>query len=92
MSDRLTFRPRAERDLRDPPRDLQERVAALLRALAADPYLPDTKALRGPLRGLRRLRLGEYRLAYEVDSSAGVLRVHAIAHRRHFYQEPIRRM
>jgi mRNA interferase RelE/StbE len=89
---RIAFRPRADRDLRALSRDLRERVAAEVRALAQDPRSPDTKALQGPLRGLRRARVGDYRIAYEVDETAGVVTVHAIARRQHFYQEMIRRL
>lgn len=42
--------------------------------------------LKGDLRGLRRLRVGDYRIVYEVSSEALIVLVVRIGHRREVYR------
>ena len=86
MSYETSFRPRADRDLRALPRDLQKRVAAALTALAEDPRSPDTKALQGQLRGLRRARVGDYRIVYFIRKQVVQVEIVRVAHRREVYR------
>ena len=50
-------------------------------------HFDDTSAevLSGPLHGLLKFRVGDYRVAYTVDRTARVLRVHMVGHRRDIY-------
>lgn len=41
--------------------------------------------LKGDLRGLRRLRVGQYRVVYEVQHTALIVLVVRVAHRRSAY-------
>lgn len=50
--------------------------------LAADPYPPASKQLVGS-DALRRLRVGDYRVIYEVVADA--IQVHEVGHRREIY-------
>jgi mRNA interferase RelE/StbE len=49
-------------------------------ALAADPHgpQPQVKPLEGPLTGLRRLRVGDWRVLFRLDDRARLVRVLAI--------------
>jgi mRNA interferase RelE/StbE len=67
------------------PRDRQ-RIVARLEGLADDPRPANTEELRGDLKGLRRMLIGDYRAAYLVDDSARRIRVWAVASRETFYQ------
>ncbi len=51
--------------------------------LETDPLLG--KALHGVLRGLRSLRMGDYRVIYEISGDQVVL--HRIEHRRRAYRQ-----
>ena len=75
--------------IRHLPPDLKRGVKAALRALSVNPQ-EGTPLLR-ELEGLSRYRVRRYRVVYEIDSSARVLRVIAIGHRREIYDELVAR-
>ena len=81
----------AERDYRGLPPDMRERVKRRIFALADDPLPGNATQLRSDLQGLCRVRVGEYRIAYEVDLPARALTVIAIADRRDVYDTARRR-
>ena len=60
------------------------RIITAIDRLEANPFLGS--ALKGELRGLRRLRVGDYRVLYEVQNDAVVVLVLRIAHRREVYR------
>lgn len=65
---------------------IRRRAEQRIGGLARDPRPPGSQALRGNLRGLRKVRIGSYRIAYEVDEEAHRVIVWAVGHRRDFYQ------
>jgi mRNA interferase RelE/StbE len=92
VSYRVILLSGAQRDLRALPLVVQKRIIARPEFLAGDPRSPDTEPLHGVLRGWRKARVGNYRIGYQVDDPAEVIRVRAIGHRHKVYQEMIRRM
>ena len=56
------------------------RIVAAIDRLAETPHLG--AALKGDLRGLRRLRVGDHRVVYEVRDDELIVLVVRIAHRR----------
>ena len=60
------------------------RIVEAIDRLAENPFLGD--ALKGDLRGLRRLRVGTYRVIYEVQDDAFIVLVIRVAHRREAYR------
>jgi mRNA interferase RelE/StbE len=78
----VELRPRAEKDLRNLQRQEQERIIDKLRVLVED--------LRGDIKRLvqfqpsYRLRVGDYRVLFEIESSKIV--VYRILHRREAYR------
>ena len=60
------------------------RIVAAIDRLAVAPHLG--AALKGDLRGLRRLRVGNYRVVYEVRDEELVVLVVRVAHRRDAYR------
>jgi mRNA interferase RelE/StbE len=80
------FRSRSLKQLQALPREAQVRLALGIDGLAQDPFPPASKALSGPLAGLRKLRVGDYRVAYEVDERACLVRVLVVGHRRDVYK------
>jgi mRNA interferase RelE/StbE len=91
VSYRVLLRPAAQRDLRHLPRVAQERIITALEALQDDPRPRGTADLAGDLKGLRKLRVGRYRAAYEVDEENSCIRVWGTGHRRSFYDRLRRR-
>jgi mRNA interferase RelE/StbE len=82
---RLAIRPAAERDLRALTPTILARVDARLRALADQPRPPGTERLRGPQGGYR-LRVGDYRILYDVDDAQQVVTIGRVRHRRDVYR------
>lgn len=91
MSYRLRFHPRARRDFLALDRQVRDRIAARLDSMAEAPRSPTTVALHGNLKGLRKLRVGPYRVAYVVDDDERVVTVTDVGHRRAIYRRAGRR-
>ena len=77
--------PSARRELARLPASVQERIVRRLTALEADPRPRGTILLQGA-EGLRRLRVGDYRITYRVDDDALVVDIVRVAHRREAYR------
>ncbi|MFE6845813.1 type II toxin-antitoxin system RelE/ParE family toxin [Streptomyces sp. NPDC057686] len=81
------FTTAAQRQLRAIDRPAAMRILAALTALGDDPYREgaDIKKLTGPS-GLYRLRVGSYRIAYQVLDGELVILVVKIGDRRDIYR------
>ena len=80
----IRIKASAARELQRIERPTRERLIAAIDRLAENPFAG--RALKGELRGLRRIRVGDYRLLYEVrDGDLLVLVLH-VAHRREAYR------
>lgn len=82
---RVEVQRSAERDLDRLSTMLFDRISARLIALADDPHPPGAEKLAG-LEAFR-IRVGDYRVVYEVDDSARVVVVTRIRHRREVYRK-----
>jgi len=65
--------------------DLKRFVKAAVRAVAADPECGDR--LMRELDGLWKYRVRRFRIVYAIDRKARVIRLMAVGHRRHVYEE-----
>lgn len=83
MSYSIRISRRAARELRRVPKRERTRVIQSVDSLRDNPL--SGSALKGDLRGLRRLRVGDYRVVYELQHSVLVVLVVRIAHRRSAY-------
>ncbi len=81
---RLVIKRPAERDLRRLPQPLFRRINQAILALADDPRPSGTRKLKGALDGWR-LRVGHYRIVFQVDDSARVVTIVRVRHRRDVY-------
>lgn len=75
----------AERDLKRVSPDDFHRIVTRIRTLAEDPRPVGCRKITGS-RVDWRIRVGEYRVIYEVDDKAGVIRVMRIRHRKEVYR------
>lgn len=82
---RVEATPAARRDLRRLSPDVRRRIAARIDALADDPRPTGARALAGPDRFLR-LRVGEYRIVYDVDDASQTITIKLVMHRRDVYR------
>jgi len=81
------LKPAALRELRKLPEDIRRRVAARFDALVGDPRPAGVERLQGEA-DLYRVRVGDYRIVYQVESKALVVLVVRIGHRRDVYRRP----
>ena len=83
----IRIKESAAKDLRRVARPDRARIVAAIDRLAETPHLG--AALKGDLRGLRRLRVGDYRIVYEIRDEELVVLVVRVAHRRDAYRRPL---
>ena len=81
----VLIRPAAERDRRALPSEMRQRVNATLLGLAEQPRPAGALTLTG-LRIRWRLRIGDYRILYEIDDTEREVLILRIAHRRDVYR------
>ncbi len=84
MNFSIRIKRSAVRELRRLAKEDRIRIVEAVDRLAENPFLGS--ALKGDLRGLRRLRVGDYRVIYEVQGDALVVLVIRVAHRREAYR------
>ncbi len=75
----------AQRDLKGLPAAEFARVVARIRGLVGNPRPPGSRKLRGSQSDWR-LRIGDYRVIYEIDDGAKVVRVMRVRHRSEAYR------
>ena len=75
----------ALRELSDLPENVRGRVRSRLHALVDDGRPLNSQQLRGPLRHLRKLRVGAYRVVYSVDDEAAEIVIWGVGHRKRIY-------
>ena len=84
MSYSLYVLRRAQKELAQLPTGAYERVRDAVRILADDPRPPNCRKLRG--REGWRIRVGDYRVIYEIDDEQQVVTVFHVGHRRDVYR------
>jgi mRNA interferase RelE/StbE len=75
----------AERDLRRLQKQIRSRVVHALRTLAGTPRPAGVRKLEGSESDWR-IRVGDYRIVFEIDDPSKVVRVMRIRHRREAYR------
>jgi mRNA interferase RelE/StbE len=75
----------AEKDLRRLSDEIHRRVIAAISGLASNPRPAGSKKLAGSKNDWR-IRVGDYRVIYEIAETIRVVRVNRIRHRREVYR------
>jgi mRNA interferase RelE/StbE len=75
----------AERDLKRLPTALFERIVPEIKALAINPRPHGCAKLTGS-RGDYRIRVGDYRVLYEIADQVRIVRILRVRHRREAYR------
>lgn len=70
--------------------DLKRSIKSAVRAIAADPACGEP--LKRELNGLRKYRVRRFRMVYAVDQKARGIRLMAVGHRRHVYDDLTERL
>jgi mRNA interferase RelE/StbE len=82
---RVELKPAARKDFRKIPKKTLLRVLEGIEGLAQDPFRPPSIKLVDADR-LYRLRVGDYRIIYEVEAEIGAIIIHHVRHRREVYR------
>jgi mRNA interferase RelE/StbE len=83
---RIEFAPRAVRQFKAIDRSVQRRLARRIDSLSADPRPPGVKKLAGE-DDLYRVRVGDYRILYQIQEQRVVVLVVGVGHRSEIYRE-----
>lgn len=81
----LLIKRSAERDLRKLPKSVFRRINERILALPGDPYSPGARKLSSSLVGWR-VRVGDYRILYQVDEEVQIITIIRVRHRRDVYR------
>ena len=77
---------RVEKEIADLPGTIRIRVVQAIRQLADNPRPPGARKLSGEMRGAWRVRIGNYRVIYDIDDDTRLVIVLTVAHRREAYR------
>lgn len=80
----IDFKPSVDKDLRSLPRDLISRVMEKIEELKSEPFPPQAVKISVADR-LHRLRVGDYRIIYEIDLERLKIVIYYIRHRSVVY-------
>jgi len=85
---RIDFTDSAKKQLAKLDRTIAQRITTFLRSRVADSGDPRStgKALTGPMGGLRRYRVGDYRIVCDIQDSTLRVLVIKIGNRREVYR------
>jgi len=81
----VRFKPSAGKFFAKLPRDLQERIRDRIDALGTNPRPPGVKKLEGE-ENVWRIRVGDFRILYEVNDKDRLVSVDRIGHRGDVYK------
>jgi len=81
----VKFKRSAEKDLRRLPKDVIKRVFTKIEELKQNALPMQAIKLRGTER-IYRIRVGDYRIIYEVDVKTKTIVIHYIRHRKEVYR------
>lgn len=84
MNYSIRIKRSAAKELARIPGSERARLVAAIDELAEHPFLGES--LKGKLHGLRRIRVGTYRIIYEILGKALVVLVVRVAHRQSAYR------
>ncbi len=81
----IRFKRSVEKDLRRLPPTTLSRVMQRIEALGSEPF-PRGAAKLSDTKNFHRVRVGDYRIIYAVDSPTYSITIHYVRHRRDAYR------
>ena len=82
----VAFSSKAEKDFLGFSSDIKEHIANALQRFREDPYPAGSKKLKGALAGTWRLRVGNYRIIYDVYPKDRTIFILNIGPRKSIYR------
>lgn len=84
---RIRILDAAARDLARLDKPMAQRIVQRINWLGANLDAARPEALAGDLTGLYKLRVGDYRVLYEILHQEHIIVVHIVAHRKSIYRQ-----
>ena len=81
----IEFTPSADKAFRKLPKNVQKIARDRIDTLMEDPRPPFAKPLRWGLKGLWKIRIGDYRVAYTVQDEKLIVLVVGVGDRKEIY-------
>ncbi len=85
MAFRVEWKKSTKKDLRKLPADVVDRVLAAVESLVVEPFPSGVEKLAGAEHAYR-IRLGDYRIVYEVLVEAELIEIQRVRHRKDVYR------
>ena len=86
MSYELYVERHAEKDLNKLSRTLFSQITAKIKELPSNPHPRESRKIKGSTKDWR-LRIGDYRVLYEIDNATKKIIIMRIKHRREAYRD-----
>ncbi|ADD27548.1 type II toxin-antitoxin system RelE family toxin [Meiothermus ruber] len=84
MAYTLAISKRVGKDMAGLPKEARERIIEKLKELANEPFAPGTIKLKGE--ASYRVRVGDYRIVFDVDTKTQTITVLAVGDRKDIYK------
>jgi mRNA interferase RelE/StbE len=81
----LGFHPKVQKDLSALPPDVAKRILEHILALSEQPFPAGVKKLQGVV-DTYRIRIGDYRVIYAIDTKTKLIYVDYVSHRKDAYR------
>ena len=81
---KINIKRSAEKELESLPDKIHDKVVSRLLLLKNNPRPQGVKKLRGE--SGYRIRVGDYRVLYDIDDKNNALEIYSVAHRRQVYR------
>ena len=81
----LVIERAAEKDMQRLPEDVHDRVSEAILQLKSNPRPHGSKKLTG-MAGSWRIRVGDYRVLYDIADAIRIVRVYRVRHRKDVYR------
>ena len=81
---RIEIKKSAQKEIQSLPQQDLKRVVAKIQLLATNPRMPDSKKLTSQEQ--YRVRVGQYRILYEIHDDILIIMVVRVAHRKEAYR------
>jgi len=85
MAFRIEWKKSTRKDLRKLPPSVTERIVEAVEGLAENPFPHDVEKLSGSEHAYR-IRLGDYRIVYEVVTESKLVEIQRVRHRKDVYR------
>ena len=82
----IVFKRIAEKELEQLPNNIVVKVIASIKNLASNPKPAGCKKLKGKSEDLYRIRIGDYRIIYSIESTIKIIEIRRVVHRKDIYK------